>query len=119
MSENIDKEYKKVAQVINSAGGTPFPVTDTLIEILKRLVEKEYLSFIRAFRKKKSQTMDQLKESSGLSEEEIEKKVKVLAKIGLIFNQPNSQGLMVFRLMPFVNVGIFEYMFMKELEDTP
>ncbi len=119
MSENIDKEYKKVAQVINSAGGTPFPVTDTLIELLKHLVEEEHLGFIRAFRKKKSQTMDQLKESSGLSEEEIEKKVKVLAKMGLIFNQPSSQGLMIYRLMPFVNVGVFEYMFMKELEDTP
>ena len=119
MSEKVDKEYKKVAQVINSAGGTPFPVTDTLIEILKRLVEAKHLSFIRAFRKKKSQTMEQLKESSGLSEQEIEEKVKVLAKIGLIFNQPNSKGVMVFRLMPFVNVGIFEYMFMKELEDTP
>ena len=53
MSENIDKEYKKVAQVINSAGGTPFPVTDTLIEILKHLVPEEHLGFIRAFRKKK------------------------------------------------------------------
>jgi len=82
-------------------------------------VPEEHLSFIRAFRKRKSQTMEQLKESSGLSEEEIEKKVKVLAKMGLIFNQPNSQGLMIFRLMPFVNVGVFEYMFMKELEDTP
>ncbi len=119
MSENIDREYKKAAQIINSAGGTPFPLTDTLIEILKRLVKAEHLSFIRAFRKKKSQTMEQLKESSGLSEEEIEEKVKVLAKIGLIFNQPSSQGVMVYRLMPFVNVGIFEYTFMKELEDTP
>jgi len=119
MSESLDKEYKKVAQIINSAGGTPFPVTDTLIEILRRLVDAEYLSFIGAFRKKKSQTMEQLKESSGLSEQEIEKKVKALAKIGLIFNQPSSQGIMVYRLMPFVNVGIFEYMFMKELEDTP
>lgn len=118
MSENIDREYKKAAQIINSAGGTPFPVTDTLIEILKRLVEAEHLDFIRAFRKKKSQTMEQLKESSGLSEGEIEEKVKVLAKIGLIFNQPSSQGVMIYRLMPFVNVGIFEYTFMKELEDT-
>jgi len=119
MSENIDKEYKKAASIINSAGGTPFPVTDTLIEILKRLVDAEHLDFIRAFRRKKSQTMEQLKESSGLSEEEIEQKVKALAKIGLIFNQPSSQGLMIYRLMPFVNVGIFEYTFMKELEDTP
>ena len=118
MSEVIDKKYKKVVQVINSAGGTPSPVTGTLIEILKRLVSEEYLDFIITFRKKKSQTMEQLKESTGLSEEEIEKKVEPLAKIGLIFNQPNRSGLMVYRLMPFVNVGIFEYTFMKALEET-
>ena len=119
MSEDIDKEYKKVAQIISSAGGTPIPVSNTLIEILKHIVEAEHLSFIRAFRKKKSQTMEQLKESTGISEQEIEEKVKVLAKIGLIFNQPNRQGVMIYRLMPFVNVGVFEYMYMKELEDTP
>lgn len=118
MSEDIDRKYKKVAQVINGAGGTPYPVTDTLIEILKKLVKEEHLDFIRAFRKKKSQTMEQLKDSSGLSEEDIENKVETLAKIGLIFNQPNRQGVMVYRLMPFVNVGVFEYTFMKALEKT-
>jgi ferredoxin len=45
--------------------------------------------------------------------------VEELAKIGLIFNQPSSKGIMVYRLMPFFNVGVFEYTFMKELEDTP
>jgi len=118
MSEAIDRKYKKAAQVINSAGGTPYPITDTLISILKYLLDEEYLDFIIAFRRKKSQTMEQLKESSNLSEEEILKKVEVLAKKGLIFNQPNRYGVMVFRLMPFVNVGVFEYTFMKELETT-
>ena len=31
-------------------------------------------------------------------------------------NQPNRTGLMVFRLMPFINVGVFEYTFMNKLE---
>ena len=62
--------------------------------------------------------MEQLKQSSNLSEEEILKKVETLAKKGLIFNQSNRYGVMVFRLMPFVNVGVFEYTFMKELEIT-
>lgn len=118
MSEAIDRKYKKAAQVINSAGGTPYPITSTLITILRHLLDEEYLDFIMAFRRKKSQTMEQLKESSNLSEEEILKKVEVLAKKGLIFNQPNRYGVMVFRLMPFVNVGVFEYTFMKELEIT-
>ncbi len=118
MSENLDRKYKKVAQVINSAGGTPLPVSDTLIEILKLIVDEQHLDFIGAFRKKRSQTMDQLKESSKLSENEIDKHVEELAKIGLIFNQPSSTGIMVYRIMPFFNVGVFEYTFMKELEDN-
>ena len=118
MSEAIDRKYKKAAQVINNAGGTPYPITETLINIVKHLVDEEYLNFIIAFRRKKSQTMEQLKQSSNLSEEEILKKVETLAKKGLIFNQSNRYGVMVFRLMPFVNVGVFEYTFMKELEIT-
>lgn len=116
MSEAIDRKYKKAAQIINSAGGTPYPITETLIDIVKHLVDEEYLDLIMAFRRKKSQTMEQLKESSNLSEEEILKIVQILAKKGLIFNQPNRHGVMVFRLMPFINVGVFEYTFMKELE---
>ncbi|MHA1670512.1 MAG: ATP-binding protein [Promethearchaeota archaeon] len=118
MSEAIEKKYKKAAQVINNAGGSPYPITDTLIKILKHLVDDEYLDFIIAFKKSRSQTMEQLKESSGLSEEQIVKNVEILAKKGIIFNQPNRSGLMVYRIMPYVNVGIFEYTFMKELEDN-
>jgi len=62
--------------------------------------------------------MEQLKESSGLPEAEILEKTKVLAKKGIIFNQPSSKGVMVFRLLPLVNVGVFEYTFMQKLEPT-
>ncbi len=116
MSETIDLRYKKAAGVINSAGNFPMPVTTTLIDILKRIADEEDLNFIMAFKKKSSQTMEQLKESSNLSVDEILQKVEKLAKRGLIFNQPSSTGLMVIRLLPYVNVGVFEYMFMKELE---
>ncbi|MHA2182599.1 MAG: hypothetical protein ACXAAH_14355, partial [Promethearchaeota archaeon] len=116
MSEAIDERYKNAVQVINSAGGSPIPVTDNTIAILKYIVEDEHLDFIMAFKGKRSQTMEQLKEGTGLSEEEINKHAKALAKIGLIMNQPSSSGLMIFRLMPFVNVGVYEYTFMKKLE---
>jgi len=116
MSEAIDEKYKNAVQVINSAGGTPVPVTDNTVAILKYIVEEKHLDFIIAFKARRSQTIEQLKESSGLSEEEINQHVEVLAKTGLIFNQPSRSGLMILRLMPFVNVGVYEYTFMKKLE---
>jgi len=117
LTEVLEK-FKKVTQIINSAGGTPYKISDTLISIVQILITEEDLEFIMAFEKQKSQTLEQLKASSGLSEEVILKKAEKLAKKGLIFNQPNRQGVIVFRLMPFVNVGVFEYTFMKKLEYT-
>ncbi|MFW9824359.1 MAG: 4Fe-4S binding protein [Candidatus Thorarchaeota archaeon] len=116
MSEAIDERYRNAVQVINSAGGSPVPVTDNTIAILKYIVEEKHLDFIMAFKGKRSQTMEQLIESSGLSEEEINEHATALAKKGLIMNQPSRSGLMIFRLMPFVNVGVYEYTFMKKLE---
>ena len=116
MSEAIDEKYRNAVNVINSAGGSPVPVTDNTVAILKYIVEEEHLDFIMAFKGRRSQTMEQLKESSGMSEDEINEHVKVLAKTGLIMNQPSSSGIMVYRLMPFVNVGVYEYTFMKKLE---
>lgn len=114
----IDSKYKKVVNVINSAGGTPLPVTDILVDILKHIINENELDFVMAFKKNKSQTLEQLKQSSKLTEEEIDEKAESLAKKGVMFNQPNRQGVMVYRLLPFINVGIFEYTFMKELEYT-
>ncbi len=111
-------KYKKIAGIINKAGGTPLPVNDTLMTILKRIINEDEIDFIMAFRKKTSQTMDQLKESSKLPEEEILKFTTALAKRGVMFNQPNRSGLMVYRILPLINVGTFEYMFMKKLEHS-
>ena len=113
---NIDEKYTRVGEIISTAGGTPLPVNDTLIQLLKYFIMEDEVDFIPSFAEKKSQTMEQLKLSSGLSEEEINKKVKALAGRGVIFNQPNSKGIMVFRLLPLFNVGTFEYKFMGKLE---
>ncbi len=116
MSDAVNEKYKQAVQVINRAGGTPVAVNDITVAILKHIVSEEYLDFIMAFKEKRSQTIEQVKESSGLSEEEINRNVEELAKKGLILNQPSRSGLMILRLMPFVNVGVFEYTFMKKLE---
>ncbi len=111
-----EEKYRKVARTIVKAGNFPFPISNTMIKLLELLIDQEQLNFIMAFRKKTSQTMEQLKLSSKMSEDEIITHVKKLAKIGFIFNQPNSKGIMVYRLMPLVMVGAFEYTFMKKIE---
>jgi len=113
---NIDEKYREAGNIISKAGGTPIPVNDTVIKLLKYFIMEDEVDFIASFNNQKSQTMEQLKLSSGLSEEEINKKVKDLAGRGVIFNQPNSKGIMVFRLLPLLNVGTFEYKFMGKLE---
>jgi len=117
MTENIDKKYRNAANVINKAGEFPYPITDALIDILKLNIKEEHLDFILAFKNQISQTIDQLKESSGLTEEEITQKTDELAKKGVIFNQPNRHGVIIIRLLPVARQ--FEYTFMKEIEDTP
>jgi len=111
-----EAEYKKALNILFKAGGFHYPFSDTLHNILKYTIKDENLDLIMAFENNISQTMDQLKESSGLSEGDILKKVDALAKTGVIFNQPNRHGVMVYRILPLHRQ--FEYIFMKNLEKT-
>ena len=115
---NTEEKYRKAADAINAAGGTPLPVTDTLIEILKLLIAEDELDFIIAFREQRSQTAEQLLQSTGLSEAEIKSRTAALARRGIVFDQPNRKGVVVYRLLPLVNVGIFEYMFTRPIIPT-
>ncbi len=110
-----EEKYKKAARTIVKAGFLPFPINDTMIKLLKLLIDEEQLDFIMAFRRKSSQTMEELKLSSKMPEDEIKTHVKKLAKKGFLFNQSNSKGIIVYRLMPLVMVGAFEYAFMKKI----
>jgi len=111
-----EAEYKKALNILFKAGGFHYQFSDTLHNILKYTIKDENLDIIMAFENNISQTMDQLKESSGLSEGDILKKVDALAKTGVIFNQPNRHGVMVYRILPLHRQ--FEYIFMKNLEKT-
>ncbi len=113
MSED---KYRKAARTIVKAGFLPLPINDTMIKLLKLMVNEEQLDFIMGFKRKTSQTMEELKKNTKMSEDEIKNNVKKLAKKGFLFNQPNSQGIMVYRLMPLIMVGAFEYTFMKKLQ---
>ncbi len=114
----LDQKFKKAAGIISSAGMIPFAITDTLMEIVKFYLDEDEADFINAaFDGAKSLSLDQLKEKTGLAEGEIKAKAEALAKKGMIFNQPNSKGVMVYRLLPLILVGAFEYTFMTKLPE--
>ncbi|MFX1418850.1 MAG: 4Fe-4S binding protein [Promethearchaeota archaeon] len=111
-----EEKFRQAARTIIKAGFLPFPINNTLIKLLTLLIDEEQLDFIKCFRKKTSQTMEELKKSSKMPEEEINIHIKKLAKKGFVFNQPNSKGVMVYRLMPLIMLGAFEYTFMKKIQ---
>jgi len=115
-----NEKLKQATAVVCRQGMIPFPVSDTAMAIIHSVVgdNDEQLDLIYAFREKSSQTTEQLTASSGFPEEKVNSLALGLAKKGLIFNQANSSGLMVFRILPFMVVGLMEYMFMGELKGT-
>ena len=117
-SQAVEAKFKKAAGIIGSAGMIPFAVTDTLLEIIKFYLDEADADFINtAFDGAKSMSIDQLMQKTGFSEDNIKTRTEVLAKKGMIFNQPNSKGVMVYRLLPLILVGTFEYTFMTKLPE--
>ncbi len=112
---SIEEKYKEAGNAISMSGGTPIPVNDTLVKLLGYFIHADELDFIIAFKGRKSQTLEQLQESTGLPAAEILAKTKALAARGVLFDQPNSAGVIVYRLLPLVNVGMFEYTFMGKV----
>jgi len=114
----LPEKYQQAASIISRQGIMPLPVSDTTVSILKNVLDdrEEELDLICAFAAKGSQTPDELKKSSGFSERQVETLAESLAGKGLLFNQPNSSGIMVYRLLPLMNVGLLEYKFMGPLK---
>ncbi|MHA1453933.1 MAG: hypothetical protein ACTSRD_13815, partial [Promethearchaeota archaeon] len=113
----VEKKFKKAAQIILKAGMLPMPNNDTFVKILKYYLDEEDLDFIRHFRSRSSMSMEQLLKKSKLPEDEVVRMGTKLAKKGFIFNQPSSSGVMVFRLLPIVIIGTFEYTFMTKMPE--
>lgn len=118
--QDLTSKFLEATKTIARQGILPFPVNETTVSIIKKVVgeDEEELDFICAFKERPSQTVDELKKTTGLEEEKIAQLGSSLARKGLIFNQPNSKGVMVYRLLPLMNVGLMEYRFMKPLEFT-
>lgn len=121
MAENPDKDLLiRATETVCRQGMIPFPLSDAAIQIIRMVVgdRPEELEIICAFKEKSSQTLEELSAASGFEPEKAEVLANRLAARGLIFNQPSSSGLMVFRLLPFMVVGLMEYLFMGELQGT-
>jgi Pyruvate/2-oxoacid:ferredoxin oxidoreductase delta subunit len=113
----LQEKFERAAGVICRQGLVPFPVSATAVAIVQRVVGEveEELDLIQAFSEKPSQTLEQLTESSGLPAEKAGALADSLAQKGLVFNQPNSRGVMVYRLLPLMMIGVMEYKFMGPL----
>jgi ferredoxin len=116
--DSLQSNYEKAASVICRQGIFPFPVNETTLTILRRAVGDvgAELDLVAAFDKKASQTLAELMNSSGMPEETVVKLTDSLARKGLLFNQPNTAGTMVYRLLPLMMVGLMEYTFMGPLQ---
>lgn len=116
--KSLDEKYRRATGVICRQGIVPFPVNETTMAIIREVVgdDEDELDFICTFRDKASKTIEELKVSCDFSEEKIDQLAGSLAKKGLIFNQPSSAGVMVYRLLPLMTVGLMEYKFMGELK---
>lgn len=113
---DADEKYRRAAGIIARAGMVPFQVTPTLIEIVKFYLDEDDADFIiKNYSGKTTLSADEIRATSGMTDDEISKKTGALAKKGIIFNQPNTRGVMVYRLLPLIIVGTFEYTFMNEL----
>jgi ferredoxin len=114
---SMEEKFKRAAGVICKQGMVQFQLSQTAIDIVVATVgeNEDELDLIYAFRQQPSQTMDQLAASSGFTVEKIEQLTAGLAAKGLLFNQPNSAGVMVYRVLPLMLVGLMEYKFMVAL----
>lgn len=97
------------------AGKMPLPVTDTLIELLKVLLTEEQANFIlKIYKRKPSLNINEIKEISGMELDQLEKLLESLMLEGVIVgHQSRGTGVMVYRLMPLIPAGIFEFTFMR------
>ncbi len=113
MSENL---WQKTAQTIISAGQFPIPVSDTMIELVRTIMNEDQAKFVQVLTG--PMNMDQLKEVTCLEETVIEEHLDALMHEGVVTGIPSrSTGIVVYRLMPPLP-GLLEYTLMRG-ETTP
>jgi NAD-dependent dihydropyrimidine dehydrogenase PreA subunit len=107
-----EKVWYKVARNIVKAGEMPFPINESLIDLMKELINEEQLDFLSML-KKASYTYEELKAQTGLEDSYIDKILNELMHIGMITGIPSrSSGIMIYRLVSFLP-GLLEFTLMR------
>jgi len=111
MSEN-GRIWYKAARNFVKAGRLPVPITDTVIEIVKTLLNEEQAKFIVQF-KKSSYNSEEIKSITDLDDKALEKMLNDLMYAGAISGIPSrSTGAMIYRVVPFLP-GLLEFTLMR------
>ena len=106
--------WTKVAKNVLKAsrGIVNHPLTDTVIELMKTLINEEQAKFLLIFNKP-VMNIDQIKEKTDLSDEDLEKMFKSLIDSMVIKVQRSRRGnIPLYYLMPLFP-GIFEQVLLK------
>ena len=112
MSADAEKYYKRAANRIIGVTKIPFPLNDTLMELVQLLVTADEAAFLSIF-KKPSLNIDQIKDKrKKMSEDEIRQMLDTLMEKGVIIGSTSSKGVEVFTLMP-IFPGLFEFQLMR------
>jgi ferredoxin len=106
-----EKLWYKVANNFVRAGRLPVPINEPMIEILKTILTEEQAKFLLIF-KERSYTLEQIKSKTDLDDESLKQMLKVLMHVGAITGIPSSQGLMIYRIPPFLP-GLLEFTMMR------
>jgi len=109
-----EKLWYKAARTVVKAGHLPFPISETLIELLKQLMTEEQAKFIsQVYSRKPNLNLDQIKQRIDWDNEAINNMLNDLMRNGIISGTTSrTTGIKVYRLFgPFP--GMFEYSLMK------
>ena len=106
-----EKSWYQLARTILRAGGPPVPINETLVDLLKTLINEEQLNFLLNFRK--PMNIDQIKSKIDLENSELNEMLNDLMDIGMITGIPSrNTGIMVYRLVGFLP-GLLEFTLMR------
>jgi Pyruvate/2-oxoacid:ferredoxin oxidoreductase delta subunit len=108
-----DKLWYNLAGKILRSGGPPVPINETLIELLKTVLDEneEQVKFLLIFNK--PLRLDQIKEKLALDNESLNKMLDDLMYVGLLTGIPSrSTGVMIYRLVAFLP-GLLEFTLMR------
>ncbi|MDD3718927.1 MAG: 4Fe-4S binding protein [Actinomycetota bacterium] len=104
MSEKI---WTKAANTMVAAGPVPMPVTETLLELLRTIMDEDEADFIRIFTKP-SLNMEEIKASSGMDDASLRSMLDgLLHKGAVMVTTSRSTGVEIYTLMPPFP-GLFE-----------